>query len=80
VVRVTTARALVITIAGIAIGAGLAFGAGRLMESLLYGLVSTSLAQLGALVAVLAITALVAAYVPARRASRIDPMTALRES
>ena len=80
VVRVTTSRALVITVAGIAIGAVLAFGAGRLMESLLYGLVSTSLAQLGALVAVLGLVALLAAYVPARRAARIDPMTALRES
>ena len=79
VVRVTTARALAITIVGTAIGSALAIGAGRLMESLLYGLVSTSFVQLGALVAVLGFVALVAAYVPARRAAKIDPMTALRQ-
>ena len=80
VVRVTTGRALGITIVGIVIGSALAVGAGRVMESLLYGLVSTSFAQLGALVAVLGAVALLAAYVPARRASRVDPMSALRES
>ena len=46
VVRVTTARAIAITIVGTAIGSALAIGAGRVMESLLYGLVSTSFAQL----------------------------------
>jgi putative ABC transport system permease protein len=80
VVRATTTRAIAITIVGIAIGSALAIAAGRLMESLLYGLVSTSFTQLGALVAVLGFVALLAAYVPARRAARVDPMAALRES
>jgi ABC-type antimicrobial peptide transport system permease subunit len=79
VVRATTTRAIAITIAGAAIGSALAVGAGRLMESLLFGLVSTSFVQLGALVAVLGLVALLAAYVPARRAARIDPMSALRQ-
>jgi putative ABC transport system permease protein len=80
VVRVTTGRAITITVAGTIIGSALAVGAGRLMESLLFGLVSTSFWQLGALVVILGSVALLAAYVPARRAARIDPMTALRES
>jgi putative ABC transport system permease protein len=80
VVRVTASRAFAITIAGTIIGSALAVGAGRLMESLLYGLVATSFTQLGVLVLVLGSVALVAAYVPARKAARIDPMTALRES
>ena len=80
VVRVTAARAFAITIAGTLIGSALAVGAGRVMESLLYGLVATSFAQLGGLVVVLGTVALLAAYVPARRAARIDPMSALRES
>ena len=46
VLRVVTSRALLITGAGIAIGAVLAIGVGRVMESMLYGLVSTDLVQL----------------------------------
>ncbi len=80
VLRVVTSRALLITAAGITIGAVLAIGVGRVMESMLYGLVSTDLAQLAGLIGVIAAVALAAAYVPARRATRVDPMTALRES
>lgn len=80
VVRATTRRAVVITITGAVVGGSLAFGAGRIMESLLTGLVSSSLWQLAALTAILMIVALVAAYIPARRATAIDPMVALRES
>ena len=80
VVRAITRRAVGITIAGVVAGAALAFGIGRLMESLLFGLTTNSPGQLAAITAILAAAALVAAYLPARRASRIDPMSALRES
>ncbi len=80
VIRTSTNRAIVITAIGAGIGSVLALGLGRLMESQLFGLVSINLFQLAGLVAVLAAVALLAAYLPARRAARLDPMSALRES
>jgi len=80
VVRATTSRAIAITAAGAVAGSALALGVGRLMESLLFGLVNIDLLQLAGLVVALTVVALAAAYVPARRAAKIDPMTALRES
>ena len=80
VVRAITKRAVGITAAGAAVGGILAFGVGRLMESVLFGLTTNSMTQLAAIMIVLASAALIAAYLPARRAVKIDPMTALRES
>lgn len=80
VVRLTTMQAMRITVAGTAIGAVLAFALGRLMQSLLSGLVTTNVALLAGLVVVLGGAALLAAYLPARRASHVDPIAALRES
>jgi putative ABC transport system permease protein len=79
VVRAITSRAIVITAIGAGIGSALALGLGRVMESSLFGLVNINLLQLASLVTALAAVALVAAYVPARRAARIDPMAALRQ-
>ncbi|MEO8682230.1 MAG: ADOP family duplicated permease, partial [Vicinamibacterales bacterium] len=53
VVRLTTSQALKIAAAGTAAGAVLSFGLGRLMQSVLFGIVSSSMLQLAALVAVL---------------------------
>jgi len=80
VVRLTTAQAVRITLAGVAIGGAMAFGIGTLMQSLLFGTVAANLWQLALLMAVLGLAALLAAYLPARRAARIDPMNALRQT
>ena len=80
VIRAATGRAIGITAIGTLIGAALAFALGRAMQSALLGLVTTNLGQLLAIVVILAASALLAAYLPARRAARIDPMTALRET
>jgi ABC-type antimicrobial peptide transport system permease subunit len=63
---------------GILIGIPLAFGLGKLIDSLLFGVHAFGAASIGiALVALTAVAAF-AAYAPTRRATRIDPMVALR--
>jgi predicted permease len=67
-----------------AVGAVLGFmgalAAARIITSLLFGLSSTDPATFGGMIAVLTAVALIAGYIPARRASRIDAMAALRAS
>jgi ABC-type antimicrobial peptide transport system permease subunit len=63
---------------GIAIGLPLAFGATSLVRSVLYGVGRfDAVTMVGAIVALTA-AAMIAGYLPARRASRVDPMVALR--
>jgi ABC-type antimicrobial peptide transport system permease subunit len=64
--------------AGIAVGLLLAFLVGRGLEAALFGVVSGSVPLSLAVATVLAVTALAASYVPARRVSRVDPTIALR--
>jgi predicted permease len=63
---------------GLAVGAGMAYAGSRLIGSRLYGVAPQDPATLAAATGVLLLVALVAAYFPARRASRLDPMAALR--
>jgi len=68
---------LVIGVGG-AVGVGLALAAGRLLQSLLYGLAGDDPAVFALALATLAAVALVATWAPVRRASRVDPVEALR--
>ena len=67
-------------LAGVGISAGIlcSIGAATLIRGLLFGVRSWDAATLAAVAAVLAISALVASYIPARRAAKVDPMVALR--
>ncbi len=65
--------------AGLAIGTGLAIAVGRTASSLLFGLKPTDPVTIGLSVALLAAVAIVASYIPALRAARLEPMLALRE-
>ena len=70
---------LILLVVGLALGLGVALAAGRLVASLLYGIKPNDPLQLAVAVLVLACATTVAAYLPARRAARLDPMAALRE-
>ena len=63
---------------GVAIGLAAAAGTSRLISRLLFGLAPTDPLSILAAVAVMVVVAGMAAYLPARRASRVDPLAALR--
>ena len=65
-------------LAGLAAGMFAAVMIGRAMRGLLYGIAPTDPISLGLVALVLLLTAMLACYLPARRAARLDPMTALR--
>jgi ABC-type antimicrobial peptide transport system permease subunit len=64
---------------GIAIGLPVAFGAGQLLSGLLYGVEPSNVAVLGGGALALALVGLLASFLPAYRAVRIDPVEALRQ-
>jgi putative ABC transport system permease protein len=71
-------QAVKLTGIGLAIGVPIAFAVNRAMAELLFGIVSINLALLTGFTLVLVLVALAAAYLPARRAMRVDPIVALR--
>jgi putative ABC transport system permease protein len=71
-------RAFAIAIVGIAAGIGLSLMSMRFLDTLLYDVKPNDPMTLGVLAAVLLVVSLLASYVPARRATRVDPLTSLR--
>jgi predicted permease len=72
-------EAMGLTIVGVVIGLGAAFFASKLATSLLYGLKTTDPLTLAGATLLLLVVATLAGFPPARRASRVDPMVALRD-
>jgi ABC-type antimicrobial peptide transport system permease subunit len=71
-------RAVVILISGSAIGMAISFAATRIISNLMYGVQAYDAITLTGATSLLALTGLLASYIPARRAASVDPMQALR--
>jgi ABC-type antimicrobial peptide transport system permease subunit len=69
---------LILTIAGLIMGLLLGLGAARLIRSMLYGIDPVDPLSIAVAVTLLGLTSMLASYIPARRAAKIDPMEALR--
>jgi putative ABC transport system permease protein len=78
VFRLIMIRGVVLVGVGVAVGLGASFAFSRLIGSLLFGVEANSVATLAGVSAGLILVALLACYIPARRATRVDPMIALR--
>ena len=78
VVSFVVGQAAALASGGLILGLILAFGASRLMRGLLFGVEPSDVTTYAGVAGTLFAIALLASYLPARRASRIDPITALR--
>jgi len=68
----------VLLAAGLALGLAASLATDRLLQSMLFGVSSVNPAVLGLSGLLVALTGFLAAYLPARRATKVDPMVALR--
>jgi putative ABC transport system permease protein len=78
VVRMVLMQGIALAILGVIIGMAISLGFARVMASLLFEVKPIDLSAFGIAVSLLLAAALFAAYVPARRATRVDPLVALR--
>jgi putative ABC transport system permease protein len=78
VCRLVVGQGMTLALIGLSLGLLLALGMGRAVAGLLYGVAPDDFATFAWVAAILAVVALAACYIPARRAMRVDPVVALR--
>ena len=78
VLQMVVKQGIILTAVGVVIGLAGAFSLTRLMERLLFGVEATDPQTFVGISVLLALIALIASYIPAHRASKVDPMVALR--
>jgi predicted permease len=78
VLRLVMRESMILVAAGIVVGVAIAAGASRLVTTLLFGLAGTDSVTIAGAIAVMIVVSALAGFLPARRASRVDPMIALR--
>ena len=77
-VRMVSMQGLGLALAGLVVGVAGALWTARFLDTMLFGVTSRDPLTLVAVVMLFSLTALAASYVPARRATRVDPLTSLR--
>jgi putative ABC transport system permease protein len=78
VMRLVLSESARLVVIGVVVGIPIALGLGRFLSNLLYGIHTADLTTFTAVALLLIVVGILAAYVPARRAIRVDPLTALR--
>ncbi len=78
VLKLVMRQGMMLLVVGVAMGLAASFMLTRLLQSLLFGVEATDPATFTAITILLAVIALLACYLPARRAMKVDPLVALR--
>ncbi|HZS46041.1 MAG TPA: ABC transporter permease [Blastocatellia bacterium] len=78
IIRMIVGQGMILVIVGVILGIVGALGATKFLETLLYGVTTTDILSYFSVSLLLVIVAMFACYIPARRATKVDPITALR--